>query len=220
MSTKKHPQSTGLVDASNGLPVRRHTETGSYYVRKAGWPHFWGRVLDALVVLAVAGLLIVVFNSLVQNYALGSLSYTLASSTGAFYGVVAAIWFLVLFGYGMVCGAFGGLGDAASGMRGVRITDGTTSGAWLGGWRAVCWSFAPLYVVLTIAAAFSGSGGDSFEAKFTAIDLRSGLARGQSPVPDPKAAAEASAESEAAGAAEAERQGLPKLYGRQPDARP
>ena len=64
-------------------------------------------------------------------------------------------------------------------------------------------------MVLTISAALSGSGGDSFEAKFTPIDLRSGLARGQQPVPDPKTAAE-----------QTDDQGLPKLYGRQPDARP
>ncbi|OFI39075.1 hypothetical protein BIU82_15635 [Arthrobacter sp. SW1] len=209
--SSKHARSTGLVDAVTGRPVLRYTETGNYYVRKGGWAHFWGRTLDALVVMAVAGILMAVFNSLVQN---GTLGYTFMFSTGAFYGVIAAIWFGVLFGYGMICGAFGGLGDAAAGMRGVRVSDGTTSGAWLGGWRAVCWSFAPVYVILAIGAALSGSGGDSIDTKFAAIDLRSGLARGQQPIPDPKAVAE----TEAARAADAERRNLPNLYGRRPDA--
>jgi hypothetical protein len=119
---------------------------------------------------------------------------------------LAAIWFLVVFAYGMIMGAAGSLGDAAAGMRSVRIADGTTSGAWLGGWRAVCWSFAPLYYVVAFASALSGGGGDTFEAKFTAVDLRSGLAQGAAPVPDPQAAA-------AERAASALHDQLPKLYG-------
>lgn len=206
MSIFSTPSNTGLVDALNDRPVRRHTETGAFYVQKAGWPHFWGRTLDALVVLAVAGVLMGVLNSLIQNFALGSLSYTLMSSTGLFAAVMAAIWFLVLFGYGTICGTVGGVGDAAAGMRGVRISDGSTAGAMLGGWRAVCWSFAPLYMVMVIAVAVSGGNGDSFEAKFTAIDLRSGVAKGTEPVPDPKAAAQAQQAREA-------QEQLPKLYG-------
>ncbi|WP_052500445.1 hypothetical protein [Arthrobacter sp. SPG23] len=83
-----------------------------------------------------------------------------------------AAWFLVLFGYGMICGAVGSLGDAAAGMRAVRIADGTTSGAWLGGWRAVCWSFAPAYLLMAFASALGGGSGDTFDAKFTAVDVR------------------------------------------------
>lgn len=206
MSIFSTPSSTGLVDALNGRPVRRHTETGAFYVPKAGWPHFWGRTLDAIVVVTVAGILMGVLNSLVQNFALGSLSYSLMSSTGLYAIVLAAIWFLVLFVYGLICGTVGGVGDAASGMRGVRISDGTTAGALLGGWRAVCWSFAPLYMVMAIAVAVSGGNGDSFEAKFTAVDLRSGLAKGMEPVPDPKATAKAQQERDA-------QEQLPKLYG-------
>jgi hypothetical protein len=197
--------STGLVDAANGLPVLTHTGTGEYYVRKASWPHFWGRALDGLVVMLAAGVLMAVLNSLVQNLALGSLSLALLSSNGLFLTVLAAIWFLVLFGYGMFMGSVGSLGDAAAGMRSVRIADGKTSGAWLGGWRAVCWSFAPLYFVLVFASALSGGGGDAFEAKFTAVDLRSGLSQGAAPVRDPEAAA-------AEQAAAAEHEQLPKLY--------
>lgn len=187
MSFFSKPSNTGLVDALTGRRVRRHSETGTLFVPKGGWSHFWGRTLDAVVVVAIAGVLMGVLNSLVQNFALGSLSFALMSSTGLYAALLAGIWFLVLFGYGMICGTVGGVGDAASGMRGVRISDGTTAGALLGGWRAVCWSFAPLYMVMAIAVAFSGGNGDSFEAKFIAIDLRSGLAKGMEPVPDPKA---------------------------------
>ncbi|WFR84161.1 hypothetical protein [Arthrobacter sp. Y-9] len=180
---------TGFVDAVTGRPVLRHPRTGQLYVTKKGWPHFWGRTLDAVAVLVVAGSLIAVFNALVQSYALGSLSITFQTSFWAYAGAAAAIWFLVVFLYGMVCGRVGGLGDLAAGMRGVRISDGRRAGAWLGGWRTLCWSFAPLWVVLLILSLTEGgtSGGDGYTAKFTAIDLRSGLALGMPPVPDPAA---------------------------------
>jgi hypothetical protein len=197
--------STGLVDAVSGLPVLAHTGTGEHYVRKAGWPHFWGRALDGVVVLLVAGVLMALLNSLVQNLALGQLSLALLSSNGLFLAVLATIWFLVLFAYGMIMGTVGSLGDAAAGMRSVRIADGTTSGAWLGGWRAVCWSFAPLYFVLVFASALTGGGGDTFDAKFTAVDLRSGISQGAAPVRDPEAVA-------AEQAAAAQHEQLPKLY--------
>jgi hypothetical protein len=153
-----------------------------------GWPHFRGRCLDASVVILIAATLMAVLNSLVQNLALGPLSLALLSSDGLFLAVLAAIWFLILFAYGMVTGTVGSPGDAAVGMRSVRITDGTTSGAWLGGWRAVCWSFAPLYLLLAFASALGGGGGDTFDEKFTAIDLRSGIAQGAAPVRDPRTA--------------------------------
>ena len=102
---------------------------------KPGWAHFWGRSLDALVVMVAAGVLMAVLNSLVRNLAFGPLSFVLLDSTGLFAAALAAIWFVVLFAYGMVWGALGSVGDAAAGMRSVRISDGTTSGAWLGGWR-------------------------------------------------------------------------------------
>lgn len=198
--------STGLVDAQNGLPVFAHTKTGQHYVRKAGGPHFWGRALDALVVICAAGILMALLNALVQNLSLGSLSLALLSSNGLFIAALAGIWFLVLFAYGMIMGAVGSLGDAAAGMRAVRIADGTTSGVWLGGWRTVCWSFAPLYYVVAFASALSGGGGDTFDAKFTAVDLRSGVARGAAPISDPQTAA-------AERAAAAQQDQLPKLYG-------
>jgi hypothetical protein len=202
---KQKPSPTGLIDPVNGLPVRRHTASGGYYVAKPGWAHFWGRSLDALVVIVAAGVLMAVLNSLVQNLALGPLSFALLDSTGLFAAALAAVWFAVLFAYGMVWGSVGSIGDAAAGMRSVRISDGTTSGAWLGGWRAVCWSFAPLYLVMAIAVAFSGGGGDSFSANFVSIDRRSGVAGGGAPVPDPKDLA-------AKQAAQQEHQQLPGLY--------
>ncbi|WP_346927445.1 hypothetical protein [uncultured Arthrobacter sp.] len=202
---KQKPSPTGLIDPVNGLPVRRHTASGGYYVPKPGWAHFWGRSLDALVVIVAAGVLMAVLNSLVQNLALGPLSFALLDSTGLFAAALAAVWFTVLFAYGMVWGSLGSVGDAAAGMRSVRISDGTTSGAWLGGWRAICWSFAPLYLVMAIAVAFSGGGGDSFSANFVSIDRRSGVAGGDAPVPDPKDLA-------AKQAAGQEHQQLPGLY--------
>jgi len=203
---KQKPSPTGLIDPVNGLPVRRHTASGAFYVPKPGWAHFWGRSLDALVVMVAAGVLMAVLNSLVQNLALGPLSFALLDSTGLFAAALAAIWFVVLFAYGMVWGSLGGVGDAAAGMRSVRISDGTTSGPWVGGWRAVCWSFAPLYLVMAIAVAVSGGGGDSFSANFVSIDRRSGVAGGAAPVPDPTVAVEKQA-------AELEHHQMPGLYG-------
>ncbi|MGX9899055.1 hypothetical protein ACW0JT_02715 [Arthrobacter sp. SA17] len=203
--TRSPRSSTGLVDAVTGGRVLAYAKTGDYYVRKAGWPHFWGRALDGLVVLLAAGILMAVLNSLVQSLALGSLSLALLSSNGLFVAALAAIWFLVLFAYGMIMGTVGSLGDASAGMRSVRIADGTTSGAWLGGWRAVCWSFAPLYFLLAFASALSGGGGETFDARFTSIDVRSGLAQGTPPVRDP----EVVAAEQAAGTQHGE---LPRLY--------
>jgi hypothetical protein len=203
--TRSPKSSTGLVDALTGGRVLAHTTTGNYYVRKPGWPHFWGRSLDGLVVVLVAGILMAVLNSLVQSLALGSLSLALLSSNGLFLAALAAIWFLVLFAYGLIMGTVGSLGDAAAGMRSVRISDGTTSGAWLGGWRAVCWSFAALYFLLAFASALSGGGGETFDAKFTAIDVRSGLTQGTPPVRDP----EVVAAEQAAGTQHGQ---LPRLY--------
>ena len=185
---KQKPSPTGLIDPVNGLPVRRHTASGAFYVPKPGWAHFRGRSLDALVVMVAAGGLMAVLNAMVQNLALGPLSLALLDSEGLFAAALGAIWFGVLFAYGMIWGSLGSVGDAAAGMLSVRISDGATAGAWLGGWRAICWSFAPLYLVMAIAAVFSGGGGDSFSANFVSIDRRSGVAGGAAPVPDPKVA--------------------------------
>ncbi|MFG3709049.1 hypothetical protein ACGF7U_30580 [Micromonospora sp. NPDC047670] len=123
-----------------------------------------------------------------QDLALGRLSMATLSDTGVYVAVMAAIWFVVVFAYGMVWDSIGSLGDAA-GMRSVRISDGARVGAWRGGRRASWWSFAPLCLVLSFAAILGG-GGDTFESRFTAVDLRSGLARGRAPVPDAAAVAE------------------------------
>jgi hypothetical protein len=177
---------TGLVDAVTGRPVLAHAANGHFYVAKPGWAHFRGRVLDAVVVTAVAGVLMALLNALVQNLALGELSYALFMSEGLFATALIALWFLVVFLYGMAWGTWGSVGDAAVGMRSVRISDGRAAGAWLGGWRAVCWSFVPLYVLMIVVAAFDGtSAGGDFDSRFVAADQHSGLAAGLPPVPAP-----------------------------------
>ncbi|WP_405474101.1 hypothetical protein [Paenarthrobacter ilicis] len=211
MSTPKSSIATGLVDAANGRPVRSHTQTGAYFVKASGSAHFWGRVLDALVFLVgysvLATIVAVVRQSMMNS---GS---ALGYNDGAWLTIYVILWFVGLFVYGMFWGTVGSVGDAAAGMRSVRIKDGTTAGAWLGGWRAICWSFFPFFLVMVIAAAVSGGSGDTWDPKFAAMDRRSGLAQGQAPLPDPKAAA-------AQNATAAEQQNLPNLYGQRPDARP
>ncbi len=184
MSNSTPPTATGLVDVVTGRPVRRHPDTGVRYVRKAGWPHFWGRTLDALVVMVVAGVLMGAVHAANQDFALGTLGSAMSASTGVYVAVMAAVWFVVVVAYGMVWGSVGSLGDVVAGMRSVRISDGRRSGAWRGGGRAFWWSFAPFYLLVAIAAAFEGSGDDTFDSRYTAVDLRSGLARGHDPVPD------------------------------------
>ncbi|WP_347109140.1 hypothetical protein AAHB33_00565 [Paenarthrobacter sp. S56] len=187
MSKPKHQTSTGLVDAATGRPVRRHPETGAYYVKASGSAHFWGRVLDALVFLVAYSVLTVIV-AVARNAMLDSGSL-LAFNDGFWLSLYAILWFAGLYAYGMIWGTKGSVGDAAAGMRSVRIKDGTTAGPWLGGWRAICWSFFPFFVVMVVAAAFSGGSGETWDPKFTAVDRRSGLAQGRQPVPDPKAPA-------------------------------
>ncbi|UVJ39716.1 RDD family protein [Arthrobacter sp. CJ23] len=174
------PPATGLADALTGRPVRRHTATGAFYVRKAGWEHFWARALDAAVFVAAYGVVALLLAAV--RSAMFSSGVQLALNDTFFLVLHAVLWFVGLFIYGMIWGTAGSVGDAAGGMRSVRTKDGTTAGAWLGGWRAVCWSFFPFYVVVLVFSAFSG-GGDSWDPQFVAIDLRSGVAQGQQPQP-------------------------------------
>lgn len=184
MSTSKFETATGMVDASNGRPVRRHTETGQYYVKASGGAHFWGRVLDALVFLAGYSVLAII--AAVARNAMMNSGSLLAFNDGFWLTLYAILWFVGLFAYGMIWGTAGSVGDAAAGMRSVRIKDGTTAGAGLGGWRAICWSFFPFFVIMVIASAVSGGSGDTWDPKFAAIDRRSGVAQGRRPVPDPR----------------------------------
>jgi hypothetical protein len=187
MSTSKPTTATGLVDAVTGRPVRRHPDTGAYFVKASGTAHFWGRVLDAVVFLVgyviLAAIAAVLRESMVNS---GSL---LGFNDGFWLTLYVVLWFVGLFVYGMIWGTAGSVGDAAAGMRSVRIKNGTTAGAWLGGWRAICWSFFPFFVVMVIASAISGGGDDTWDPKFAAVDRRSGIAQGHQPVPDPKAVA-------------------------------
>ncbi|MFJ4029889.1 hypothetical protein ACIPWF_21175 [Paenarthrobacter sp. NPDC089989] len=211
MSKPKPETATGLVDAANGRPVRRHTGTGAYYVKASGSAHFWGRVLDALVFLAGYSVLAVI--AAVARNAMMNSGSLLAFNDGFWLALYVILWFVGLLVYGMIWGTVGSVGDAAAGLRSVRIKDGTTAGAWLGGWRAICWSFFPFFVVMVIAAAFSGGSGETWDPKFAALDRRSGVAQGQQPVPDPKTAPPAQPSA-------ADPEDLPKLYGQRPDARP
>ncbi|MGJ3190684.1 hypothetical protein [Paenarthrobacter sp. FR1] len=211
MSTSKSTTATGLVDAATGRPIRRHPDTGAYFVKASGSSHFWGRALDALVFL-VGYVVLAVIAVMVRESMMNSGSM-LGFNDGFWLTLYVVLWFVGLFVYGMIWGTAGSVGDAAAGMRSVRIKDGTTAGAWLGGWRAICWSFFPFFVVMVIASALSGGSGDTWDPKFAAVDRRSGLAQGQPPVPDPKIVASQQA-------ADAEQQNLPNLYGQRPDARP
>ncbi|MFJ4267820.1 hypothetical protein ACIPY1_14775 [Paenarthrobacter nicotinovorans] len=211
MSTSKPTTLTGMVDPLNGRPVRRHPDTGAYYVKASGAAHFWGRVLDALVFL-VGYVILAAIAALLRESMMNSGS-ALGYNDGFWLALYGVLWFVGLYIYGMFWGTSGSVGDAAAGMRSVRIKNGTTAGAWLGGWRAICWSFFPFFVVMVIASALSGGGDDTWDPKFVAIDRRSGIAKGQRPIPDPKAVA-------AEQAAAAQQQNLPNLYGQRPDARP
>ncbi|GGJ27778.1 hypothetical protein [Paenarthrobacter histidinolovorans] len=211
MSATKPTTATGMVDPLTGRAVRRHPDTGAYFVKASGAAHFWGRVLDAVVFLV--GYVILAAVAAVVRESMMDSGSTLGYNDGFWLTLYVVLWFVDLFVYGMIWGTVGSVGDAAAGMRSVRIKNGTTAGAWLGGWRAICWSFFPFFVVMVIAAALSGGGDDTWDPKFAAMDRRSGIANGQQPVPDPKVVA-------AEQAAAAQQQNLPNLYGQRPDARP
>ncbi|MEA5453600.1 RDD family protein [Sinomonas sp. JGH33] len=168
-----------LVDGQTGKPIRTVASTGELFAVAPAGRVFWARVLDAVVVLVVAGVLIsVVASALARTAASGS----------AIFGVCAVAWFAVVFGYGVIAGTAGSLGDRAAGIRAIRLDDGTGPGPWRGGWRAVLWSFAPLFVVFTVTAVFSGGPVDVWTARYAARDLRAGIERGTAPVPDPRVA--------------------------------
>lgn len=211
MSATKPTTATGMVDPLTGRAARRHPDTGAYFVKASGAAHFWGRVLDAVVFLV--GYVILAAVAAVVRESMMDSGSTLGYNDGFWLTLYVVLWFVGLFVYGMIWGTVGSVGDAAAGMRSVRIKNGTTAGAWLGGWRAICWSFFPFFVVMVIAAALSGGGDDTWDPKFAAMDRRSGIAKGQQPVPDPKVIA-------AEQAAAAQQQNLPNLYGQRPDARP
>lgn len=215
MATKpKFDGPTRLVDPLTGRPVRQFTMTGNYYVRATATRHFWGRVLDGAVFLAAFGilsLLVIPVRKAMEN---SPSLWELAYSNGFFIGLIALFWFPALYVYGMIWGKWGLFGDRAARMRSVRITDGSLSGPWLGGWRVILWSFLPLYAVFMIASLFDG--GVEHTPGYVPLDLDSGVAKGHAPVPDPAIIAKEQAEAQA----EAQtRTQLPHLYGKAPDAR-
>lgn len=203
---------TRLIDASSRRPVRQYTMSGEYYVRASASRHFWGRVLDGVVFLAaysVLCLLVVAVRKAMEN---NLATLELAYNDAFFYALFAGLWFVGLFVYGMVWGTSGLFGDRAAHMRSVRIQDGTTSGAWTGGWRAIAWSFIPLYIFLIVGSMFEVANVDHSPG-YIPLDLDSGLTQGKPPIEDPALLAKEEAQARV-------HDGLPKLYGRNPDARP
>ncbi|MCU6480373.1 hypothetical protein QO003_002668 [Arthrobacter silviterrae] len=191
---------TRLVDAANGRPVCQFTASGHYYVRATATRHFWGRILDGAVFLAAYLLLAVLL-------AAGQLA---AGGGGIPVVSLVVLWFVLLYVYGMVWGTWGLAGDRAARMRSVRIADGTLSGPWIGGWRAIAWSFLPLYIFFMIASLFDG--GVDHTPGYVPLDLESGLAKGRQPVEDAALLAREQAQAQAHAQ-------LPKLYGKDPDGR-
>ncbi len=160
--------------------MRQFTAGGGYYVEVSGARHFWGRVLDGGVYLgafgALALLVFAIRGAMRNSLALMDLGY----NDAFLYSLLGVLWFLGLYGYGMIWGSIGTWGDRAAGMRSLKTVDGSQAGPWRGGWRAIAWSFFPVFAVLAIASALSG-GGDSFDSSYRAVDLRSGIARGIPP---------------------------------------
>jgi hypothetical protein len=170
------------LDAVSGRPVRQFT-AGGYFVEVGGARHFWGRVLDGVVYLA-AFVVLVLLAFAVRGAMRNSLSLMeLGYNDVFFYVLLSVLWFLGLYGYGMVWGSVGTWGDRAAGMRSLKLADGTQAGAWRGGWRAVAWSFFPVFAVMAIVSALGGGGDESFDSAYCAVDLRSGIAQGIPPRP-------------------------------------
>lgn len=168
MSKNSRAQSgTGLVDALSGAKVRQFSDTGGYYVEASGVRHFWGRLLDGLVFLVVVGLIF------------GASSAAVGPSVATL--ICGLLWFPMLFIYGMIWGSVGLLGDKAGHMLSVRQKNGTTAGPWIGGWRAILWSFAPAYLILIVISLFDGDF--DFLSNYTAVATDSGIAKGIPPVP-------------------------------------
>lgn len=213
MTKYKFHGPTALIDPATGRPVRRFTRTGHYYVRATATRHFWGRVLDGAVFLAafaLLALLAVPLRTAMQN---SPALWELAYDNSVFIFVLMLLWFPALYVYGMIWGTWGLFGDRAARMRSVRITDGTLSGPWIGGWRAILWSFLPVYVLFFIASLFEG--GVEHTPGYIPLDLDSGVAKGQGPVPDPAIIAKEQSQAQAETQARAR---MPHLYGNGPDA--
>ncbi|ASN50693.1 RDD family protein [Sinomonas sp. R1AF57] len=170
---------TGLVDAATGREIRVVAASGEQFAAAPAPRVFWCRVLDGAVVVAVAAAVLVPVLA-----ALGRSSV----SGGTAAAVAALVWFALVFAYGMVSGSVGALGDHAGGFRAVRLDDGSRPGVWRGGWRAVLWSFVPLYAVITVIGIFSGSMAGDWSERYSTRDLRAGIERGMPPVPDPRVA--------------------------------
>lgn len=173
---------TRLVDATTGRPVRQFTMTGNFYVRTTGKRHFWGRILDGAVFLAAFGLLSLLAIPVRWAMQNSSSMWELGYDNDFFIFMMGLFWFPALYVYGMIWGTWGLFGDRAARMRSVRIKDGSRSGPWVGGWRAILWSFLPLYIVIVVASLFDGNA--DYTPSYVPLDLESGVAKGILPVED------------------------------------
>jgi hypothetical protein len=94
---------------------------------------------------------------------------------------LSLLWCGLIFAYGALCGTTGGLGDRVSGIRAVRIDDGSRPGPWRGGLRAVLWSFIPAVVLIALLSLFdgvlAGSGSDFAGFSYRVVDVRTGRSR-------------------------------------------
>jgi hypothetical protein len=187
-----HAPTPDLVDALTGMPIYAYPETGQRYAIKPSRPHRWARALDAAIVITAAVILMITLQSQAVNFTLGrEVSLALLSNGLLMFAAMTAVWFATIYLYGMICGSpVGGIGDQVFGVHGVRITDGTRSGALAGGWRAICWSLLPFALIFVIIGLF-GDGGYIFidlpwrDSRYVGVDTRSGLAQGMEPVPAP-----------------------------------
>lgn len=207
---------TQLLDSLTGRPVRQFTRSGHYYVRATATRHFWGRVLDGAVFLAAFGLLSLLALPLRSAMATSPIWWELAYDNYFLGMLLTLCWFPALYVYGMIWGTWGLFGDRAAHMRSVRVRDGSLSGPWIGGWRAILWSFLPLYALFFVVSLLDG--GTEYSPQYVPLDLDSGLLKGHPPVPDAVLIAKEHAAAEAAAQADSlSRANLPNLYGKAPD---
>lgn len=187
-----------LIDPLTGRPVAQFTATHHYYVRTTAARHFWGRTLDCGIFLAAFGLLsllVMIMGVILAPSSSDSVSDVLLL-------LLILLWFPSIYVYGMIWGAWGLVGDRAARMRSVRLKDGSLSGPWIGGWRAILWSFFPVYVFFMIASLLDG--GFDHRPRYIPLDLDSGVSQGHAPLVDAALMFKEGPASEAAGQADIE----------------
>ncbi len=123
-----------------------------------------GRALDIVV---VAGAVIGAMH--VLNAASGGSLPGVESWQGTL--ILCLVLVAVTFLYGGLAGTVGTLGDAATGMRVVRISDGTRPGFRTGGTRALGWVLCVLFAAMLSDTVMPGDTG-GIESRFVAVRRR------------------------------------------------